>query len=149
MIIDDLIERVMQKAGSTHAAGAQAFMQQSEATDVSFENDKLKSTLSSQKTEINLKVILDGKIGVSTTTDLHDLDGVVERALAAAQFGGPAHFRFPGPQAKPAVKVCDDRIAAIPKTEMVQTGQGMLDRVKAYNPEILVSCSSQKRIQKT
>ncbi len=149
MIVDDLIERVMQKAGAAHAVGAQACMQQSEATGVSFENDKLKSAISSQKTEINLKVILDGKIGVSTTTDLHDLDGVVERALAAAQFGSPAHFQFSGFQPKPAVKVCDDRIASIPKIEMVQTGQGMLERVKAYNPEILVSCGSQKHVQKT
>ena len=93
MIARELVQRAVRKA-----QGAQATVSRSESTDVSFENDKLKSTQSSQRTQINVKVILDGKIGTSYTTDVSDIEGVVSRALEAAEFGSTAHFEFPAPE---------------------------------------------------
>jgi len=63
-------------------------MGRSESTNVSFENDRLKSVKSSQNTGISLKVIVNGKIGSSFTTDIEDTDGIVKRALESAEFGG-------------------------------------------------------------
>ena len=82
MTVNQLIEKAMVKA-----QGAQASLGQSESTAVSFENDKLKSVKSSQSTGMSVKVIVDGKIGTSHTTDVDDVDGVVARALEAAEFG--------------------------------------------------------------
>ena len=90
MIVTQLIEKAMKKA-----QGAQASLGQSEATDVSFENDRLKSVKSSQSTGMSVKVIVNGKVGSSHTTDINDVDGVVARALEVAEFGSPAHFEFP------------------------------------------------------
>ncbi len=82
MIVSQLIEKAMRKA-----QGAQAVLGQSESTNVSFEDDKLKSAGVAQSTGMSVKVIVDGKIGSSYTTDIDDVDGVVAGALEAALSG--------------------------------------------------------------
>ncbi|NVL92788.1 MAG: hypothetical protein HWN71_07095, partial [Desulfobacterales bacterium] len=72
MIVNRLIEEAMKKA-----QGAQASLGQTESTSVSFENDKLKSVRSSQDTGMSVRLIVDGKIGSSHTTDIGDVHGVV------------------------------------------------------------------------
>ncbi|HUU41037.1 MAG TPA: DNA gyrase modulator, partial [Desulfatiglandales bacterium] len=79
MIVNRLVEKAMKKA-----QGAQASLGKSESITVSFENDKLKSVRSSQSTGMSVKIIVDGKVGSSITTDVDDVDGVVARALEAA-----------------------------------------------------------------
>ncbi len=141
MIAEQLVERALRQA-----QGAQASLWQSESTEVAFENDKLKSTQSAQKTEIEVKVIVDGKVGISRTTDAQDLDGVVARALEAAAFGSPAHFQFPGPQEGAAVRVYDEAVLPVTKPEMVQIGQEMIDLIKGYNPAVIVGAKMRKQV---
>ncbi len=90
MIVKQIVDKAVQKAQA-----AQAVMLTEETSTVDFENNRLKSAASSQRTQVELKVIVNGKVGTSTTTDLNDIDGVVNRALEAAEFGTPAHFEFP------------------------------------------------------
>jgi len=143
MIVNRLIEKAMKKA-----QGAQVALGQSESTNVSFENDRLKSVRSSQSTGMSIKVIVDGKTGSSHTTDIDDVDGVVARALEAAEFGSPAHFRFPGPQEGPEVKVYDDAVLPVTKEEMVRIGEEMMMLVKEYNSDILLSSKMSKNVSK-
>jgi PmbA protein len=143
MIVNRLIEKAMQKA-----QGAQAALGQSESTNVSFEDDKLKSAGVAQSTGMSVKVIVDGKIGSSHTTDIDDVDDVVARALEAATFGSPAHFEFPGPQQAPDVEVYDDAVPGVTKEEMVDIGEEMMTLVKAYRSDILVSAGVGKSVSK-
>jgi PmbA protein len=144
MIINRLIEKAM-----TRAQGAQASLGRSESESISFENDKLKSAESSQSTSMSVKVVVNGKIGSSHTTDIQDIDGVVERALEAAEFGSPAHFEFPGPKKGSDVKVYDDAVQAVKKGEMVRIGEEMMGLVKDYNLDILVSAGVNKGVGTT
>jgi PmbA protein len=138
-----LIEEAMKRA-----QGAQASLGQGDSTDVSFENDKLKSVRSSQSTGMSAKIMLDGKISSSHTTDIDDVDGVVARALEAVEFGSPAHFTFPGPQEGPDVKVYDDAVLTVSKEKMVHIGEEMVTLVKEYNPDILVGAGVSKAVGK-
>ena len=144
MIVNRLVEQAMKKA-----QGAQATLWQSESSGVSFENDKLKSTRSSQRTGIEVKAIVDGKVGTSHTTDIHDLDGVVTRALESAEFGSPAHFQFPGSQEGAEVKVYDEEVLPVTKPEMIQIAQEMMELVKEYNSDILLGADVSKKVSKT
>jgi PmbA protein len=144
MIVETLVDKAMLKAQK-----AQAMLRQSVSSEVGFENDRLKATRSAQKIEITLKVILENKIGTSTTTDVTDIDGVVQRALETAEFGSQVHFQLPEPQEIPQVKTCDQDVLPVTKTEMVQLGQEMVDRIKTYNPEILVNAGVYKRAYQT
>jgi PmbA protein len=144
MIVNRLIEKAM-----TRAHGAQASLGRSESVNISFENDKLKSAESSQSTGMSVKVVINGKIGSSHTTDIHDIDGVVARALEAAEFGSPAHFDFPGPQKGPNVKVYDDAVHEVKKEEMVRIGEEMMGLVKDYNSDILLSAGVSRSVGTT
>jgi len=143
MIAETLIEKAMKKA-----QGAQALLTQSEHTKVSFESDKLKSVESSQRTDIRLRVVLNGKVGLSNTTDINDLDGVVARAIECAEFGSSAHFQFPNPQEGTDVKIYDDKVIPVSKTEMVKISQEMMDLIKKYNPNIMVYAGVDKNVLK-
>jgi len=143
MIVSKLIEKAMKKA-----QGAQAWLGQSESVDVSFENDRLKSAESSQRTNMGIKVILNGKVGSSYTTDINDIYGVVNRALESAEFGSPAHFEFPKPSEGKDVKIYDEAVLPVTKPEMVQIGEEMLTLVKDYNSDIIVGANVGKSLHK-
>ena len=144
MILDQIIQKAMQKAQA-----AQVSLNTQEMSEVNFENDRLKSAKSSQRTDIQLKVILDGKVGISTTTDPGDVDGVVSKALAAAQFGSPVHYTLPSQQPATQVKTYDPALLPLSKQEMIHMGQSMLDMIKSYDPEIVAGAGISKSIQST
>jgi len=143
MIVEKIIQKAMESADA-----AQVIMSTQETSAVDFENDKLKSAESSQRTNINLKVVKDGKVGTSSTTDPDDIDGVVSRALEAAEFGSQAHFEMPGPGELDPVKIFDPDLIPLQKPEMISMGQQMMDMIKAYNPEILAGAVVNRTINK-
>jgi hypothetical protein len=132
MIVQQIVEKAMQSAQA-----AQAVLITQETSAVNFENDRLKSAATSQRTDITVKVVVDGKIGISTTTDPYDAEGVVRRALEAAEFGTPVHFEMPSPRELVHVKTFDPELLSLAKPEMVHMGREMMDMIKAYNSEIL------------
>ena len=140
-----IVEQIIQKAMET-ADGAQAIMTTQETSAVDFENDRLKSAESSQRTNIHVKVIKDSKVGMSSTTDPADIEGVVRRALEAAEFGSEAHFELPGPGELHPVKIFDPELLPLQKPEMISMGQQMMDMIKAYNPEILAGAGVNRTI---
>lgn len=142
-----IVKQIVEKA-SHRAQAVQAVMLIQETSAVDFENDRLKSAESSQRTQIDVKVIVDGKVGTSSTTDPEDIEGVVNRALEAAEFGSQAHFEFPDAQALEPVKIFDPALMPLEKPEMIRMGQQMMDMVKTYNPEILAGASINKSVYK-
>jgi PmbA protein len=143
MIVQQIVEKALKKAQAV-----QAVMLTQETSAVDFENDRLKSAESSQRTQIDIKVIVDGKVGVSSTTDPQDIEGVVRRALEAAEFGSPVHFELPDAQSLEPVKVFDPAILPLEKPEMIHMGQQMMDMIKTYNPEILAGAAVNKTVYK-
>ncbi|RPI74481.1 MAG: hypothetical protein EHM45_18860, partial [Desulfobacteraceae bacterium] len=143
MSIQQIIENALRKAQT-----AQIVMLTQEISEVSFENDRLKTAESSQRTEIDVKVIVNGKAGLSSTTDPRDLEAVVNRALETAELGSPVHFDLPEAQALEPVKIFDPELVSLEKAEMIRMGQQMMDRIKSYNPEILAGAGVNKTISK-
>ena len=92
MIAQRLVDKAMRAA-----QGAQVTLRQWESSSIAFENDRLKAARSAQRTHIAVHVIVNGRMGSSSTTELEDLDGLVARALETAPFGSQVHFEFPGP----------------------------------------------------
>lgn len=143
MIVQQIVKKALQRAQAV-----QAIMLTQETSAVNFENDRLKSAESSQRTQIDIKVIVDGKVGVSSTTDPQDIEGLVSRAFEAAEFGSQAHFELPEAQILEPVKIFDPALLPLEKPEMIRMGQQMMDMVKTYNPEILAGASVNKTVYK-
>ena len=141
-----IVQEIVDQAKSV-AQAVQATLRSHETSEVNFENDRLKSAESSQRTDIQVKVIKDGKVGLSSTTDPGDIQGVINRAVEAAEFGTPAHFQMPGPQPTQPVKTYDASLVPLAKPDMIQLGQGMMDMIKSYNPDILAGAQVTKTVQ--
>ena len=131
MITQEIIEKARRQVDAV-----QASLQRRQTSDVNFEDDYLKAVTLEQRTDIQVKVIRDGKVGISTTTDPEDVEGVIQRAVEAAEFGVPASYEMPGRQAIQEVKTFDDALLSLTNTDMIQLGRGMMEAVKSYNGEI-------------
>lgn len=131
MSVDQLVHTAMQIT-----QGAQAIIVQNETSEIAFENDSLKSAETSQSTEIKVKTVVGGKIGVSSTTDVEDINGVVNRAIEVTAFGQECTYTFPGFQPCVDVKTYDDKVSQLSKTDMIQLGRDMQHVIKSYDPNL-------------
>ncbi len=136
MNLDLIIELAMKRASQ-----AQVTTSQGEGSDVTYENNKLKTAMSYQSSATTLRVIVDGKLGVAARSGDVDPQELVRDALEVAEFGSDAPFEWPGPQDMPEVKLVDDRVTGISKQQMVDWGGEMLAAVLDYNADIVADAS--------
>lgn len=130
------MEEILARARK-QAEEAEVFMVSSEETPVEFEANRLKHIQSKQSSIISLRVVKNGRIGFGTTTSLADVDGLVESALATAEFGSPVRFTFPSFTEFPPVDVFDPACDQVTLEQMTELGQQMIDAVTAHTPGIV------------
>ncbi|RKY68094.1 MAG: TldD/PmbA family protein [Candidatus Latescibacterota bacterium] len=133
-------EQIVEQAKDM-AQAAEASISYGESMPISFESGRLKSIKTNQSTNVGLRVIVDGKLGESHSTSVEDAEGLVRRAVEAAQFGKSVSFRFPGPQNVQEVQTHDESVAPVTQAEMVAIGQEMVDGLRRYDPDIVSHAS--------
>ncbi len=136
---DGLIDTVLSKAGAA-ADAAEVFYESSESRPVEFENNKLKYVSTKSERGVGLRVIKDGRIGFSSTSDFARLDELVENALESAKFGQQAKFELPASCEPAEVETYDENVAAFTTRQMTELGSEMIHQVLARYPE--VQCSA-------
>lgn len=141
MNLEQALEMAMKQA-----QGADVSLHRGESLPVSFENDRLRAIKTSQSTSISLRVIVEGKLGSSSTTDPDDMQGLVRRALEAAQFGRAVGFRFPASQKAPQVKTYDEAVTATTQADMIAVGEEMIAVLKEYGPDIVTDAGVSKSV---
>ncbi|MFQ6118146.1 MAG: TldD/PmbA family protein, partial [Candidatus Bipolaricaulia bacterium] len=83
-----------------------------------------------------LRVIVDGKLGYSTTTDLEDDESLIANTLASAQFGDPAPFRF-AKRAEPAEVECfDPQVEGAEVEWLIAMGEEVVEKIREYDREL-------------
>ncbi len=130
--MEEILARARQLADE-----AEVFMVSSEETPVEFEANRLKHIQSKQSCTVALRIVKDGRIGYATSTSRDDVDGLVENALATAEFGSLARFTFPSFTEFPEVDVFDPACATVTLEQMTQLGQKMVDTVTGHTPGIV------------
>ena len=133
--MDGLIDSVLRKAAARGAA-AEIFYESSEDRPAEFDDGRLKYLATKSGRGMGLRVILDGRIGFSSTSDFARLDDLVEHALESAKFGQEARFEFPAACVPAAVQTWDDRVANLPAARMVELGEAAIERLKARHPDV-------------
>jgi PmbA protein len=129
------MERILEQAQKV-AEAAEVFMVSTEQTPLKFENNRLKHILSKQSQTVALRIIKNGRIGYSVTTDIDDVRMLVNSAAETAAFGTEAKFAFPALGDYPQVSVYDPAIEAVSMEQMAKLGKEMIDAVRAHTPEI-------------
>ena len=140
MNVDGLIDTILTKAAA-RADSAEVFYDASESRPVEFENNRVKYIATKDERGVGLRVIKDGRLGFSSTSDLSRIDELVENALESAKFGQEARFEFPATCEPSEVRVHDGRVPAFGTREMTELGQEAIDRVLSKYPD--VQCSAE------
>lgn len=149
---DPVVQKIIQRAKeflNPETDSVQAFMRSRESSGVSFEEDKLKSAESAQRTDITVRVIKNGKVGMSVTTDPKDIEGVVQRALEAAEFGSSANYTMPTAQELTSPELYDPNVLPLAKSEMIHMGEQMMGMIKSYNDEIKTGAELNKALEES
>ena len=138
-----MIEQILDKARKV-SQQAEVFYLEAESTPVGFENNRLKHLQSRQTRGIALRMVVDGKIGFASTTDLRDPISIVEAAVEAVPFGPQAHFQLPGATSYALVETYDSAVEAVPLERMIELGQTLIDRVRANSPDLVCQAGVSK-----
>ena len=106
------------------------------STPVEFKAGRLSLVSARHNTGWGLRVIHDGRLGFSSTTDISQREHLVENALLSARFGQKASFSFPG--AIPhTVTTFDQALERLPVEEMIAKGKEILASIKEKYPRCI------------
>jgi len=134
------VQQILEKA-SKLAEAAEVFSVTSEETPVMFEANRLKHIQSNQSRITALRIIKNGRLGYSITSNPDDTDGLVKAAVETAEFGMKAEFQLPSPTTYPQVEIYDPSVCAVPLERMIALGKEMITAVKGHTPDIICEAS--------
>ncbi|MCH7642461.1 MAG: TldD/PmbA family protein [Chloroflexi bacterium] len=132
---------LIQQAKDAGFDQAEVYRVSSESQPIGFETNRLKEATRRDTSGVALRVIKDGRLGLSATTDPAAEDGLVARVEELTPFGAKAAFEMPGPDGYPLVDIFDPDIESLTFDTMVQTGQTLIDAVRRDWPELNCSAS--------
>ena len=130
-------EQILERA-IISAESAEVFYIEQKDTPVRFEANQLQSIDTRELTGVALRLIKDGRIGFCATTNLNDLDSLIDTALETAPYGAEARFEFPPMDSSPDVPVYDASSFDLPLERMVRLGQQTVEGIRSFSDEILV-----------
>ena len=128
------------------AEAAEVFLVTSEETPVKFEANRLKHIQSKQSQIVALRIIREGRIGYSVTTDLDDVPRLINSAVETAEFGMPAKFEFPSPTIPPQVDTYDPDVKSVSLEQMIGLGEEMIATVTGHTLDIICEADVTKDI---
>ena len=125
------------KRAAKRCEQAEVFQVWRQETPVSFEANRLKMLETKETSGLALRIIKNGRLGLSATNDPDDIEGLIERAVELSVFGPVAKFDLPGPVEYVPARAYNQAAADAPVDAMVETGQGMIDALRAGNQELV------------
>ncbi len=134
-MLNDILE-----IASKYVDSAEVYYLESNSTPVNFEVNKLKSMESKEIQGIALRVIKNGKIGFSSTTDIdpYKFEQLVKYAVDVSEFGVNVDWNFPSHQ----IESSKIKMKNAPNIEaLVNTGKNIIGEMHEKEPETLNNVS--------
>ena len=132
-----MLEEEVLALAQRHADQAEVYSVSSRSIPVSYEGNRLKSVDTRESSGMALRIIKDGRIGFSSTTDMEDKEGLVARAVEMLPFGARAHLDFPAASEYAHVPTYDEGTAALKSASLVETGGALIDRMLQDWPDVV------------
>ncbi len=132
-----MIERTIARVRARAATG-DALWRRAERTTVTFESGRLKSCAAIEETGLNLRVLVDGRMGVAGTT-ADDADDLVARAVASAALGELVPLAFPAAAPLPEVATFSAPAADAPLDRLTAIGTELVARVSREGCQVNVT----------
>ncbi len=133
-MMDNKIEEKILDLALKNSDSAEVIYEEGESRSISFENNKLKSVHTKSIRGIGLRVIKNGKIGFSSTTDFRKPEQVVSNAIESAKFGQDAKFEFQSQNQFQDIKLFDEKVTSYPIEKGIQIGKDTIAKALSHNP---------------
>ncbi len=138
----DLLERVAKQTD-----GAEIYELHSVELPVRFHAGALESVKVVETAGRALRIIKDGRLGFSTTTDLDDDKNLLQNALESARSGDPAPFRFPAKQPAPSVQCFDSEVEHLDEQKLIALGEEIVEQIRAYDATLQIDAWAVKELE--
>ena len=130
------MERLL-KSAMEQADQAEVLAVETRSKAFNYYNYRSTDLLEKEHLEVSLRVIKDGKIGVSRGSLTAEPNKMVEAALTSAAYGAPVSFTFPAQKSNTqTAEIYDSRLAALTAEDIARDGQKILKMAKAKAPEM-------------
>jgi PmbA protein len=145
---------LLQNAKDAGFDQAEVYRITSQSQPIRFEANRLKEATRKDTSGAALRVIDDGRLGLSATTDPAAESELPARVKELTPFGAEAAFEFPPPLGAqgsddyPQIQIYDEAIEEITFDAMVQTGQKLIDAVRKDWPDLNCSASVSRGVHR-
>jgi len=138
-------EQILELA-EARGAKAEVYSSDENRLTVEFRANEFHSQESRLARGYGLRVVKNGRVGFSSTSDPDKVGELVQAAVDTSEFGKRCGFEFPGPASSlPAVKTFDNRVIMLPAIKMIEWARELVDAVRARVPAIKVDVSLTRR----
>lgn len=142
MIIEDLKELLKDKN-----VIYDIFYEEGHSEIFQFRGDEPYSCEKKEKKGVGLRVIKDGRIGFSSTSDFSKLKELVNTALALSFYGEKVDIKLPLEKTLPEVKIVSNSASLIKSEKLFSMGEELISLIKEKEPEIKIDLSIEKEYQ--
>lgn len=115
--------------------------------EIGFENNKLKTVNTSQNSGVALRAVKDGKLGYVTSSNLDDVDSMIENLIKVAQYSPQKQFDFSKNQKFQEKKYSNNRVGDMSIEKLMEDGHKAIDIIRRYDDNVLVSLDFSKEEQ--
>tara|TARA_B100000959_G_scaffold243301_1_gene266473 strand:- start:322 stop:1638 length:1317 start_codon:yes stop_codon:yes gene_type:complete len=147
--MENNIEEKVLDLALKNSDSAEVIYEEGESRSISFENNKLKSVYTKSIRGIGLRIIKNGKIGFSSTTDFRNPEKLVTNALESAEFGQEAKFEFQSKDQLKDIKLFDENVVNYPIEKGIQIGNEAIAKALTANPDYECGVSIGKGVGKS
>ena len=112
---------------------------QSESITVGYENNRLKSSQTEETRGTAVRVIKEGRLGFSASSDDRAQEKLIQNVLESASFGDKVPLSFPEKQPFQQVQNFDKRIIDLSIPKMVEMGKEVMDTLLDSEPDLKVN----------
>ncbi|MFP4135673.1 MAG: TldD/PmbA family protein [Candidatus Acetothermia bacterium] len=124
------------KKASKEVDSAEVFGIRGHSVPVKFESGELESVKAVETIGKALRVIHNGRLGFSSTTDLESQDTLIERAKATAKLGESAGFEFPDSGKADELPTSDPAVSELSPADLVEIGKRVIKRIEEFDDEL-------------
>ena len=113
---------------------------------VLFEANRVKLVETRETSGVALRIIKDGRTGLSSTSDFDNIDSLIGNTLEMVSFGPGARLEFAPHHSFSPVEVYDPETESVSLQNMIDLGQTAIDRLRGTSPDLVCDAGVAKGV---
>ncbi|KYH33977.1 metalloprotease TldD [Clostridium tepidiprofundi DSM 19306] len=132
------MKNLLNKVISIGATDGEIYYKNSTKRNIAFANNNLKEVSFTQSTGVALRMIKDGKLSFSTSTDLNEFDNLVKSCDEITPFSSPAEFNFINKHSNEDISIPENNIMDLNDEQLIEDGKKIITDITKEFPDVKV-----------